>query len=153
MAQSLETLRSNNVTPIFGRRLGLQHDETLAGPKGLKLAIEDISSTNAQTILNYGITRITGLGSAQGPVQHTLPPPIPGIEKVIANQTTSTGSYQFLTSGCAVIASSDGSSKAVVNLAGPGGSITLIGLTSAYWGVKARDGSSAASLPIYTTST
>ena len=84
MAQSLETLRSNNVTPIYGRRLGLQQDETLAGPKELKLAIEDITTTVPTTALAYGMTRVQTSGSSQGPTQHFLPAPIPGVRKIIA---------------------------------------------------------------------
>ncbi len=155
MAQSLETLRSQNNTSIYGRRLGLTYDDYLVGPKDLKLAIEDIQTTVATTAAAYGITRVLTTGSSQGPVQHFLPAPIPGVEKVILLQSTSTGSQQFLSTanGAAIIAASDGTTKGVVNLVGPGGSITLVGLTTALWGVKARDGSSAASLPTFTTST
>ena len=155
MAQSLETLRNTNTTPIYGRRLGLQLDETLAGVKELKLAIEDIQTTVPTTVLAYGVTRVLTSGSSQGPTQHLLPAPIPGVRKTILLQSTSTGSQQFLSTanGAAIISASDGTTKGVVNLIGPGGSITLIGLTTAAWGVLSRDGSSAASLPTYTTST
>jgi len=155
MAQSLETLRSTNITPIYGRRLGLQSDETLAGPKDIKLAIEDITSTVATTALAYGITRVLTSGSSQGPVQHNLPVPIPGVRKTILLQSTSTGSQQFgsTANGAAIISASDGTTKGWINFVGPGGSITLIGLTTALWGVIARDGSSAASLPLFSTST
>lgn len=137
MAQSLETLRSNNVTPIYGRRLGLQSDETLAGPKELKLAIEDITTTNPTTALAYGLTRVQTSGSSQGPTQHFLPAPVPGVRKYIAMHTTSTGSQQFLSTanGASILAASDGTTKGVLNFRGPGGSVQLLGLTTAVWAV------------------
>ena len=137
MAQSLETLRGKNVTPIFGRRLGLQFDETLAGPKELKLAIEDITSTVPTTALAYGVTRVRTSGSSQGPTQHFLPAPIEGVRKYIAMNTTSTGSQQFLSTanGASILAASDGTTKGVLNFRGPGGSVQMLGLTSAIWAV------------------
>ena len=137
MAQSLETLRGKNVTPIFGRRLGLQFDETLAGPKELKLAIEDITTTVPTTALAYGVTRVQTSGSSQGPTQHFLPAPIPGVRKYIMMHTTSTGSQQFLSTanGASILAASDGTTKGVLNFRGPGGSVQLLGLTSAVWAV------------------
>jgi hypothetical protein len=137
MAQSLETLRSNNVTSIHGRRLGLQQDETLAGPKEMKLAIEDINSTVVTTALAYGMTRVQTTGSSQGPTQHFLPAPIAGVRKYIAMHTTSTGSQQFLSTanGASILAASDGTTKSLLNFRGPGGSVELMGLTSAVWAV------------------
>lgn len=142
MAQSLETLRSGNITSIYGRRLGFQPDETLAGPKEMKLAIEDIG-VSASTVLNpttalaYGVTRVLTSGSSQGPTQHFLPAPIPGVRKYIVMHTTSTGSQQFLSTanGASILAASDGTTKSVLNFTGPGGSVQLLGLTTAVWAV------------------
>ena len=137
MAQSLETLRSNNVTPIFGRRLGFQQDDTIAGPKELKLAIEDIQSTVPTTASAYGITRVLTSGSSQGPTQHFLPAPIPGVRKSIVMDTTSTGSQQFLSTanGASILSASDGTTKSLLNFIGPGGAVHLVGLTTAKWAV------------------
>lgn len=143
MAQLLETLRGANVTPIYGRRLGLQRDDSIAGPIDLKLAIEDIQSTVPTTALAYGVTQVLTSGSSQGPTQHLLPAPIPGIKKTISLRSTSTGSQQFLSTanGAAIVSASDGTTKNAVNLIGPGGSVTLMGLTTALWGVIAGVGS------------
>ena len=137
MAQSLETLRGNNVTPLYGRRVGLQTDETLAGPKEMKLAIEDFLTSVATTALPYGLTRVQTSGSSQGPVQHNLPAPIPGVRKYIVMHTTSTGSIQFLSTpnGAAILSASDGTTKSVLNFIGPGGSVQLLGVTTALWTV------------------
>lgn len=137
MAQLLETLRGNNVTPLFGRRIGLQRDESLAGPIDLKKAIEDIQTTVATTLLAYGVSRILTSGSSQGPTQHFLPAPIPGVSKWIVMDSTSTGSQQFLSTanGASILAASDGTTKSVINFTGQGGAVHLMGLTTAKWAV------------------
>lgn len=152
MAQSLETLRSNNITSLWGRRAGLQLDETLAGPKDLKLAIEDITTTVATTALAYGVTRIMTSGSSQGPTQHFLPAPIPGVRKYLQMHTTSTGSQQFLSTanGASILAASDGTTKSLINFVGQGGSVTLLGMTTAVWAVVAQCSTGGVT---YTTST
>lgn len=155
MAQSNEAQRSLILTSIFGRRMGLDKDGYLVGPLALRVAVEDIQSTSPTTVLAYGITRVLTSGSSQGPTQHFLPAPIPGVEKVIVLNSTSTGSQQFLSTanGAAIYSASDGSTKSLVNFVGPGGSITLIGVTTAAWAVKSYAGSTAGGYPTYTTST
>lgn len=152
MAQSLETLRGNNITSLWGRRLGLQLDETLAGVKDMKLTIEDIQSTVPTTLLAYGITRILTSGSSQGPTQHNLPAPIPGVRKIVTMNTTSTGSQQFLSTpnGASILCASDATTKSLVNFIGQGGSVTLFGVTTAIWAVTAYCSTGGVT---YTTST
>jgi len=152
MAQSLETLRNNNITSLWGRRLGLQFDETIAGAKELKLAVEDITSTVPTTLIGYGVTRVLTSGSSQGPVQHFLPAPVPGVRKIILMNSTSTGSYQFLSTanGASIIAASDATTKSLINFVGQGGVVQLVGLTTAIWAVTAQASTGGVT---YTTST
>lgn len=135
MAQSLETLRRQVLTSIYGRRLGLSNDEFIVGAKDNKLAIEDISSTVATTLLAYGITRILTSGSSQGPTQHNLPAPVPGVFKTICMGSTSTGSVQFLSTpnGASILSASDGTTKSVINIVGQGGAVMLLGVSTAIW--------------------
>ena len=151
MAQSLETLRGKNVTPIFGRRLGLQSDETLAGPKDIKLVVQDLTSGSTGTTLNnYGkvVLRISGsITTATG--SFILGTPIPGIDVEISYAQTS----QAATAGSTAIAlirpstafyiqSTDGSTGVAVLMA-QGAAITLRGIsTDAYMFI--RHGTSAA---------
>lgn len=137
MAQSLETLRSSKIVSIAGRKLGIDKDDFTVGTKDLKLAIEDIQSTVPTTALGYGVTRVLTSGSSQGPVQHFLPAPTPGARKYIAMHTTSTGSQQFLSTanGASILTASDGTTAGVLNFRGPGGSVQLLGLTTAVWAV------------------
>jgi hypothetical protein len=152
MAQSLETIRGGAVTPIYGRRLGLQRDESLGGPIEMKLAVEDLATTVPTTILAYGVTRVLTSGSSQGPVQHNLPAPIPGIRKYLIMDTTSTGSYQFMSTanGASILAASDGTTKSLINFVGQGGVAILVGLTTAKWGVLSAESTGGVT---YTTST
>ena len=137
MAQSLETLRNSVHTSIFGRRLGLDSDDYLVGPKSHKGAVEDLTTSTGTDVLAYGTARVTATGSSQGPVQYNLAAPVPGVQKVLCLNTTSTGSYQFLSTpnGASIRSGSDGTTKSLVNLLGQGGAVILQGITTAIWAV------------------
>lgn len=153
MALSLDTLRNQVVTSIFGRRMGLDSNDFLVGPKGLRQQVEDLT-TAATTVAGFGISRVTATGSSQGPVQYTLPSPAGfiGTIKYLALATTSTGSYQFLSTanGASILAASDGTTKALVNLVGQGGVVGLMAVSSAAWQVVSSVSTGGVS---YTTST
>lgn len=163
MAQSLNTLRNNIVTSVHGRRLGLDVDEFLVGPKWLKQVIEDLTTSTGTDVLNHGIARVITSGSTQGPVQYRLDAPAPGVRKVLVLDTTSTGSHQFLSTpeGASILSASDGTTKAVINLRGQGGAAVLEGLTTSKWIVTAQGlsgntgstGQAATQNITYTTST
>ncbi len=154
MAFSLDSLRNLVQTSIFGRRLGLDSNDFLVGPKAARLAVEDLT-TVATTVTNYGMSVVTATGSTQGPVQHTLPAPVIGALKYLALHTTSTGSHQFLSTGngASIYSASDGTTSGVVNLRHPGASVTLFGLTSAIWKVVSVTGSTTLTAVSFTTST
>lgn len=151
MASLIETLRNSIITSVYGRRLGLTNAEHLVGPKDMQLAIEDLT-TVATTVIGYGLSRVTATGSTQGPVQYTLPAPVPGVKKILTITTTSTGSYQFLSTaaGASILAASDATTKSLVNILGQGGTVTLIGITTAIWQVIGYTSTGGLS---YTTST
>lgn len=151
MATLQETLRSLIRTSLFGRRIGLDQNDYLVGPLGLRQQVED-ATTATSTVSGYGLTRVTATGSSQGPVQYTLPTPIPGATKILSLNTTSTGSYQFLSTanGASILAASDGTTKSLVNLIGQGGCVTLFAVSSAIWQVTASVSTGGVT---YTTST
>jgi hypothetical protein len=151
MAKLLETLRSAINTSVFGRRLGLTQDDYLVGFKSPQLQVEDLSTTPT-TLAAYGHSRVTVTGSSQGPVQHFLPVPVPGVIKTLSIDTTSTASHQFLSTanGASILAASDGTTKSLINFVGQGGSAVLIAVSSAIWRVLAQASTGGVS---YTTST
>jgi hypothetical protein len=152
MAQSLDTLRSQILTSLFGRRLGLDQKEFLHGPKDLRLVVEEISTTAATSALPYGLTRVLTSGSSQTG-SYTLQAPEPGVMKLLSLASTSTGGQQFTATNATIYSASAGTSSAVVNLFSPGAAVTLIGETTAVWRVMSVTGSSATSLVTFTTST
>lgn len=151
MATLLETLRSQLLTSVFGRRLGLDSKDYLVGPPDIRKQVEDLT-TVATTVAAYGLSRVTATGSTQGPVQYTLPVPVTGVMKHLTLNTTSTASYQFLSTanGASILAASDGTTKSVVNLVGQGGAVTLFAVSSAIWQVIASVSTGGVT---YTTST
>lgn len=152
MAQSLETLRNNRITSIYGRRLGLDSDETLVGPKALKVAVQDLTSASTGTSLNnYGIVNIAGTSLLTSGQVFLLSNPIPGVEVTINNvRSNSTGGSSGSTvisidrpSTAFYIASSEASTGVAIQM-NEAASITLIGVTTALYQVKSRSGVGAA---------
>lgn len=161
--QTLEQIRNSNLTSLYGRRLGVtqksgantQLDEYIGGPKDLVRRVQSITTTVPTTVNADGMVAISGLGSSQGPVQHNLPIPVPGVELQISLACTSTGSMQFLSTpnGASIVADTAGTTVGVVNLVGPGGGIVLFAASTTVWLVTGRSGSTAGGIPLYSTST
>jgi hypothetical protein len=140
MAQTLETLRSNNVTPIYGRRLGLQYDETLAGPKDIKRVVQDLTTASTGTTLNaYGIitAAVGGTATTAAGGVFILPNPIPGVPidilRVGTSQAATAGStaVAFLRGSTAFYIESSLGTTGVALLLANGAGTRLIGVTTA----------------------
>jgi hypothetical protein len=143
MAQSLDTLRNSRVLSIHGRRLGIDKDEFLVGPKPLKELVEDLTTASTgTTVANHGVARVLTSGSTQGPVQYVLEAPAPGVRKTLLLGSSSTGSHQFLSTpnGASIRNSSAGTTSSLVNLLSPGAAVVLIGVTTAQWQVESEGG-------------
>lgn len=152
MAFSLEQIRNTIIVSLHGRRLGLDAGNGyLLGIGDFKRPIEDLTTTPT-TLVAYGLSRVTATGSTQGPVQYFLPAPVPGVIKRISITTTSTASFQFLSTanGASILAASDATTKSLVNLVGQGGSVTLFAVTTAIWQVIGYTSTGGVT---YTTST
>ena len=139
---SLEGVRNRLITSIFGRRLGLETNNALAGMVG---TIEPISgftsggttltSTSVATnIPAYGFTAV-GASGASATTAYLLDAPIPGVRKTLFVPTTgyavvlaSTGAF-YCTSGSVT------STYQIATFTGKGNVIDMIGITTALWGV------------------
>lgn len=157
MAYSQDSLKSEIQTSLHGRRLGLDSNDYLVGPKSLRKAIQDLT-TVPTTVEAHGYARITATGSSQGPVQHFLPSPQPGQEVTLVNGTSSTGSHQFLSTanGAAIRGSSGGTTAGVINLRYAHAFAKLVGITTALWQVVCMSGVASTAVDpsvIFTTST
>ena len=134
MALSLATIRSKILTSIHGRRLGLDSDEFLAGPKGVRQVVTNATSdTTATAIPNHGfVTVVTTTDDGW-----TLTDPLPGISVRIATNSTSTGTHT-VTPAAATINSTNGIAGSAFQLVSQGAYIELTGVTTAVWAVTSR---------------
>lgn len=159
MAQSLETLRSNNVTPIYGRRLGLQQDETLAGPKDIKRAVQEITSASTATTVNsHGIVvaRMSGSMTTASQPAILLGNPIPGVAVDLVYAFTSYGA----TAGSTAVAFQRGTTDFTIHssntstgigvLLAQGKTVRLLGLTTDQYAVQGPLGTTAVLTPSVT---
>lgn len=88
MAQTttLEGLRSQIQTSVFGRRLGLDIGETLVGPNDIRKPVTAATSlTTGTNISAYGHTTITCASAA---TVFILADPVPGVFKTLTNIST-----------------------------------------------------------------
>ena len=139
MAQSLETLRNNRITSIHGRRLGLDKDETLVGPKAIKKSVLDLTSgSSAQAIPAYGYVAVRMSGSMTTASQpaFTISNPIPGVDVAVnyaqTSQAATAGStaVAFIRASTAFYIQSTDGSTGVAVLVAQGGAFTLRGLST-----------------------
>lgn len=152
MAQSLETIRNGILTSLYGRRAGLDKDETLVGVKDLKRVVQDLTSASTGTALNpHGIVNIAGTSLLTSAQVFLLSNPIPGvpvtINNVRSNATAGTSGSTVISidrpSTAFYIQSSEASSGVAIQL-NEAASITLMGITTALYQVVARSGVGAA---------
>lgn len=144
---------------IFGRRLGLQPMSTTQTGSGRAGSVPDFvvgaeavrmgvttAETTATNLAAYGVSYITSSVSSG---VYTLDPPIPGVEKVLHFGTTGATNYVKTANG-ETFQSSQGSTFSVIkstqNIVG---SLRLMGLTTAIWGMA--PGLSTASFALSTT--
>lgn len=134
MAYLIETLRSQMITSVHGRRLGLDKDDYAVGPKDLRRQVEDVQTTEGSSLSPYGLTRVLTSGSSQTAI-HTLQAPVIGVQKRIFLQSTSTGCQIIRFSGSATVigASLTTAGSTCINLLKQGANVTLEAVTSALW--------------------
>lgn len=131
---------SNILTSIHGRRLGLQEMSTaqtggvaaqsfLVGPHDFRLEVTvETTGTNAKA---SGVSQFNGTSAASSSV-YTLDPPIPGVRKFLAFNTTGNIGVYVKTQNNETFLSTQGTSFTVLKTTSPG-SLELIGLTTAIW--------------------
>lgn len=168
MAQTvtLEGLRSQIITQLYGRRVGLAYGNSsdaaaggqaafMVGPAAHRWPITAIStaSTAADQIPAYGITLFNTTGaSTSATTYHSILNPIPGVTALVVNQSTLTMTLQLNGSsgttavvayciGAGVGAGSTGLTTATaIKLPVPGSAVRLTGLTTGIWVAESRFG-------------
>lgn len=134
MAYLLQTLRAQRQTSVHGRRLGIDKDDFLVGPKSIRHQVEDEQTTAATSFSNYGLTRILTTGSTQTGA-YTLQAPVVGASKRIVLMSSSTGCMVVRASGSALFygCSVSTAGSTVINLLGRGANVSLEAETSLAW--------------------
>lgn len=158
MAQntSLEGLRSQLLTQIFGRRLALAPGngiqsaaEYVVGPRAFREQVEGVSaagstivSTAVATPLSpYGVS-LVGASGASATTAYILSAPVPGVHKylfvpttgyavvIATTDSTGAGAGAFICSTASVT-----STQQTLTLTGKGAMAHMVGLTTALWGL------------------
>ena len=147
-------------TSKHGRRLGLQlmssaqsggsqgQKEFLVGPEALRLGVTTADTTSAN-VPAYGVSALVGTSVASTPV-YTLDPPIPGVKKTIHFLSTDSALNIKTANGEYIYGSSLGSSATCIKSSG-GGSIDLIGVSTAIWAVLGVSSSAVNTLRLSAT--
>ena len=144
MAQdaTLQGLRSQLLTQIHGRRLALDPNDYLIGPRDLRVQIEGfssggstITSTAVATALSAWGVSVVGASAASGTTAYVLAAPVPGVRKTLFCPTT--GYAVVLASTAAYYCSSASvtSTYQIATFTGKGNMLELMGLSTALWAV------------------
>lgn len=136
MAFSLETLRNEIVTSVYGRRLGLDSVGRLIGHEGMRIPeVDATSDTTGTAITGYGWTNVDTTTDDTW----TLSAPVKGAFKYIYTGSTSTGirTIKRADNSFAIRSSADSTGTTIVAQGG-GLLLTLFGLTSAIYAVVSR---------------
>jgi len=157
---TLTALRNSILTSIHGRRLGLNSNEFMVGPKDMAVATQSLTSGSTATqVTNYGITMLdvttgaattaSSLGTTEVGCAWTMAAPEPGVRKTLMKVSATLGSTMPVVvgfgSGVTGYNSSFLSTATGVMLNAVGQQVTLMGITTAKWLVLAL--STGASVP------
>lgn len=140
MAYSLEQLRNVILTSVRGRRLGLDHNDYLVGPKDIRKAITNATSdTTGTPLLNYGFHTVTTTTNDTW----TLAAPTVGAEVTLVTGSSSTGTHTITPTNATII-STNGVAGASIAMQGAGAHLKLVGISTGQWAVTSIFGSTTA---------
>jgi len=149
MAFSLESIKSAIRTSLHGRRIGLTHNDYLAGPKDILRPVTNATSaTTGTALLPYGLHTVV---TTTNDTWTLTDPPFAGCEVSIATNSTSTGNHVILPAA-ATIVSTNGVAGSSVTMQGVGAWLTLKAASTASWIVTSRGGSTTAGATVVISS-
>lgn len=139
MAISLTTLRNQILTSIYGRRLGLDINETLVGIRGVRRQqTGGTSDTTGTNLPNNGYVSVVTTTDDTWVLDNAYV----GAEVTLMTGSSSTGIHSINLGG-SLCYSTQGIAGSTVVLTGPGAAISLVGISTALWQVTSRAASSA----------
>jgi hypothetical protein len=132
MAYSFNDWKDKMGVKLFGRQIGLDRNEYVVGPKGVRSVVEVSTETNG-TVNKHGMSVITSTAG----VWLLEAPQFVGHEKTIVNgsaATTATLQVVRTSSGSGVtILGSTGAGGVKINLINAGASVRLVGISTSVW--------------------
>jgi hypothetical protein len=135
----LEDIRDDLLTPIYGRRLGIDRSDRLGGFTGIREPITQATSDSTATKLPaYGWIVVTSESS----LGWVLSDPVVGAEVRIMTGSTSTAEHAINTDN-ATIKSSFGTTQTQVVMEGGGAGMTMVGLSTSQWAILQKSSTSA----------
>lgn len=136
MAQdaSLDGLRNQIITSVFGRRLGFDSGGYLMGMTATRSPVQSLTSGSTATAVTFG--GIARIALTTATPTWSLGAPVPGTELIIQNDSTGTGGIVSLASGNFLTSAS--STQTQVTVGGKGSRIRVLGLTTAFAQVLAN---------------
>lgn len=136
MSYSIETLRNDIVTSVYGRRLGLDSVGRLIGHEGLRIPeVDATSDTTGVNITGHGWTNVDTTTDDTW----LLAAPVKGAFKYIYTGSTSTGIRTIVRADATFAIRTSGNSTGTTIVAQGGGLLLkLFGLTSAIYAVVGR---------------
>lgn len=142
MPQTLEQLRNQIKTGIYGRRIGLDNyrvspvpEEYLVGFADNRKAVEQITTTAGSSLASHGFSLLSATTASSA--INTLQAPVPGVQKVIVQTNTSTLGHQIQLAAGTNVGTSTGSSANQITFQAQGASVTLTALSSVLWWLTA----------------
>ena len=148
MALSLDAIRNQIRTSIYGRRLGLDDNQQLVGTKGMRIPVNAATSdTTGTTITGDGFWTVDTTTNDSW----LLGQPVVGGTLYLHTGSTSTGIRTITTVSTAwTIVSSGNSTGTIITAQGGGITLTLFGLTSAQYAIINRGPGGLASSAVST---
>jgi len=136
MALSIETIRNESITNLWGRRLGLDVNGQITGTVGTRIPTSDATSdTTGTEIAGYGWTNVDSTTDDTW----LLSAPQPGSFKYIYTGSTSTGIRTIKRADNSfAIRTSAASTLTTIVAQGGGLLLTLFGISSALYAIVGR---------------
>lgn len=156
MAQSLEQLKNQIKTQIYGRRFGIDNYRPVGEEYGVGLAdlrklVELISTTAGSSLASHGYSQLSTTTASSA--INTLQAPVPGIDKVIVQTNTSTLGHQIQLAAGTNLGTTTGSSANQITFLAQGAAVRLTALSSILWWLTAGYPSASGSSNYYFSST
>lgn len=141
---------SQLMTSIFGRRLGLQtmtsgqtgtgvagrNPDFIVGAEQVRMGVTTAESTGTN-VSAFGVSFLPGTSASSSAV-YTLDPPIPGVQKVLVFNSTTQGPIYVKTAGETFISTQGTTFTVLKSTNNTVGTVHLVGLTTAIWGLTAN---------------